>query len=557
MDSATATPAGLDFDLAFSVSTEARLLVVANANAQRVFRTTRVPAALDAVIDAADISMLEELTPTLVDGSPWSGTIRLRATALGQRKLQAIVTAQTATDGPDRILNVVAAELTRPDQVLAELAHRATHDYLTGLPNRALLLDRLTLALARARRHQRPIALMFIDLDNFKLINDRKGHTVGDAVLVEAAQNMSRALRPSDTIARMGGDEFVVLCSEVNQPEDAEVIATRIRAELEMIPHPTTGQSLTASFGVIVSMTGDIDTEELLVAADRAMYQAKAAGTGHITGQLVSGSALEITPPAGPAAVEQALTDGSLLIGATPVIDVRTGFVAQVEVLPLWQGYTGNRYDARELISASVDSDLCALLDTWSIQAAMNTHTMFTQQCGARAPRVTTRISAATPLDERFRHQVRAVRQSSSWNALGIELDPAALSQASTQPAGALGWLDDAGVALTAATFGSGATPLAWLANSVARAAKVSFDPAQSAAAGPPLVDPALAITALVNTARSMNLSVIATEVATQAQLDKAMALGCDAAQGALFGQFVEPALLVPLIDGRHPIDFW
>jgi diguanylate cyclase (GGDEF)-like protein/PAS domain S-box-containing protein len=177
---------------------------------------------------------------------------------------------------PVRGLVLNAADVTREQKRESELLHLALHDPLTGLANRVLFLDRVSHAVARLRRGQSSVAVLFLDVDGFKAVNDRYGHRAGDHVLTVAARRLAHAVRPGDTVARFGGDEFVVLCEDSGQSE-ASVVARRI-AELwqEPIPVPDGGQVvLSCSVGVAVTRTPDVTAEQLLREADEAMYRSK------------------------------------------------------------------------------------------------------------------------------------------------------------------------------------------------------------------------------------------------------------------------------------------
>lgn len=159
---------------------------------------------------------------------------------------------------------------------LERLAH---YDPLTGLPNRLLLADRLRHALAYARRHDRPLAVVYLDLDGFKAINDRHGHQVGDDLLVVVSQRLQSSLREEDTLARLGGDEFMAVLVGLEQPQDYQPIATRLlqlaAAPVELGAHTL---SVSASVGVTLYPEDNVDADELICHADQAMYQAKMAG---------------------------------------------------------------------------------------------------------------------------------------------------------------------------------------------------------------------------------------------------------------------------------------
>jgi diguanylate cyclase (GGDEF)-like protein/PAS domain S-box-containing protein len=179
----------------------------------------------------------------------------------------------------DRYVTLLAFDdVTAERAAMERLEHAALHDSLTGLPNRRLLSDRLDQALHRARRHGCMAAVLFLDLDRVKLINDSSGHAVGDAVLAMVGQRLAYAVRDADTVARVGGDEFVVVCEGVEDPNQVTELADRVLAIIAE-PVRVDGQeiSLTASIGIATSR-GDATADELLGAADMAMYEAKAAG---------------------------------------------------------------------------------------------------------------------------------------------------------------------------------------------------------------------------------------------------------------------------------------
>jgi diguanylate cyclase (GGDEF)-like protein/PAS domain S-box-containing protein len=173
-------------------------------------------------------------------------------------------------------------DITEQRQLEETLGHQALHDHLTGVSNRALLADRLGLALSRASRHQSEVAVLFIDLDDFKGVNDRWGHEGGDEVLVAVARRLEAAVRPSDTVARYGGDEFVAVCEEISA-DDALEFARRISAAVRTPIALERGAQVTISASVGVALGGGADRAELLIRnADGAMYRAKSAGRGHV-----------------------------------------------------------------------------------------------------------------------------------------------------------------------------------------------------------------------------------------------------------------------------------
>ncbi len=174
-----------------------------------------------------------------------------------------------------------AQDVTERRRFERELAHQAVYDSLTGLPNRTLLLDRLTQALARVGRHERGLALLFIDVDNFKAVNDSFGHSVGDRLLIDVGDRLRGTLRSSDTVARFGGDEYVMLCEEVHGEHDGVGAAARVEAAFNE-PLMLEGEShrISVSIGVAVASSAAATPDDLLRDADTAMYNAKELGRG-------------------------------------------------------------------------------------------------------------------------------------------------------------------------------------------------------------------------------------------------------------------------------------
>jgi diguanylate cyclase (GGDEF)-like protein len=183
------------------------------------------------------------------------------------------------TDQDRELLQFVATQVAAAverKKMHARLEHMAQHDQLTGLPNRTLFLDHLHSALARAHREKTSLAVLYLDLDDFKQVNDIHGHTVGDQLLQEMARRMTRCVRESDTVGRIGGDEFIVLLDGIRQPGDADMVTGKILAALSApYEHPRATLRVTASIGVALYPEHGRDGDELIQHADNAMYQAK------------------------------------------------------------------------------------------------------------------------------------------------------------------------------------------------------------------------------------------------------------------------------------------
>jgi diguanylate cyclase (GGDEF)-like protein len=279
---------------------EARRLLGDDVVGRTLWRVVRIVGAPGAdapnqVLGPVDQSVLHA---ALKSGTPWRRDDALFIRREGRAfPGHCTLTPAPATDGSWVVVLAFHDDSGRRDFV-EELEHLAAHDTLTGLPNRLLLVDRLHQAVARAARNLSALAVLFCDLDGFKAVNDDHGHEAGDHVLVEVAQRLRRSVRPADTVARFGGDEFVVLCEELADADAARSLADRMLAALEG-PFALDGSevSLSSSIGIAFAPAPGPAPEDLLRAADRAMYQAKQAGPGRVA---LSTPGVDSLPPRAP-----------------------------------------------------------------------------------------------------------------------------------------------------------------------------------------------------------------------------------------------------------------
>ncbi len=264
----------------------------------------------------------------------------------------------------DSVQSLVAVALERAADE-AQLAHQATHDPLTGVGNRAALLDRLSLVLARAQRSGRAVAVLFCDLDGFKAVNDRHGHDRGDRLLVEVADRIRRAVRPSDTVCRTGGDEFVVVCEDLSGPEQAELIAGRVRTAIESRPVDVIDARLpvTASVGVAVADPSVHDPDQLLRMADLAMYEVKDRSRGAAAARSATTATVAVTSPLA-ADLAGGLARDELVLYQQPLVR-RDGAIAGVEVLVRWPHPEHGLLGASRVVAAAGDAGLLPELGRW------------------------------------------------------------------------------------------------------------------------------------------------------------------------------------------------
>ena len=421
-------------------------------------------------------------------------------------------------------------EITSRKQAEIQLAHQALHDPLTGLPNRNLFLDRLSVALARMERSPAAVAVLFIDLDGFKIVNDNLGHDVGDQVLVAVAGRLRAAIRPGDTAARFGGDEFTVLCEGITSEADAVTIAERIGAA---VGRPFTLEdaetSLTASIGVAVD-TGHLDRPETLIRhADKAMYRAKQRGEAGY--ELFSDALREraVERLEMQQALRRALEREEFRLYFQPEMDLRTGAITTVEALLRWEHPERGLLLPSEWLPLAEEMGLIVPIGAWVLRCACQQAARWQQGPGQHV-RVSVNLSRrelANPALVETALEAAAEASLDPAN-LGLEISEASLAPDSDGAASTLRRLRSAGVKITVDDFGSGSASLAVFELPVDA---VKVDPSY-------ILVPAgedrtkKVVSALVELGHALAVRVVAKGVETQEQLEQLRAKDCDAAQG-------------------------
>ncbi len=261
-------------------------------------------------------------------------------------------------------------DITAMHGLVETLSHQALHDSLTGLPNRSLLIDRLTQALVDAGRRRREVGVAFLDLDHFKRINDSMGHSAGDSILIQVTDRLSSVLRATDTLSRISGDEFVLVWRDLVGTEDVALLSQRLM-EVFSEPFDVAGQSVEISASVGVAIGGCANTcEELLQAADTAMYAAKSQGRNRVR---VFNDELRVSlqqRTATEAGLSVALSEGQLVLHYQPVIDLTTGGPVAVEALVRWQHPQEGLLGPNDFIPIAESSGLVVPLGAWALKQA-------------------------------------------------------------------------------------------------------------------------------------------------------------------------------------------
>jgi diguanylate cyclase (GGDEF)-like protein/PAS domain S-box-containing protein len=431
----------------------------------------------------------------------------------------------------------LGAEIGDRRQAEERAQHLADHDALTGLPNRRLLEDRLTQALALSQRNRKQTAVMFVDLDRFKAINDSLGHTVGDLVLKEVALRLVRQLRIGDTVCRIGGDEFVVVLPEAKRSTDAANVAGKIIETLSLPVRAADRElTVTPSIGISVFPEDGRDAETLIRNADAAMYHAKESGRANyqfFTEQMNQATSRRLSLEND---LRRAVQKGELVVHYQPVAEVKTGRVVAHEALVRWQHPQKGLVPPAEFIQLAEDTGVILGIGEWVLREACRWGTFIGAERGVQ---VTVNLSARQFNDPRLIELLRRVLAESGLppGLLVLEITESTAMHQSDVAASTLKKLKELGVALAIDDFGTGYSSLATLRRfpvdrlHIDRGflADVPGDHnAESLVAG------------IVGLAHALGLKVIAKGVETPAQRDFLARIACDLAQGYLIGRPVD-----------------
>ena len=432
----------------------------------------------------------------------------------------------------------VLRDITERKQFEAQLAHHALHDSLTGLANRALLMEQLEHALARLERHRGLVALLFLDLDRFKLVNDTLGHEAGDELLLRTAERLRSAVRPADLVARLGGDEFVILCEELDDRTDADIVARRIM-EVLSVPIPLRGREVFVSASVgVVTAAGERSASELLGDADTAMYQAKERGRGRYAVYDAtigrSGDRLQLISD-----LHRALERDELRACYQPLVDLRTGQIMAAEALLRWAHPSRGVLGPGDFLSVVDDLGLVVQFDAWMLHAACRDAALW----GRRLQRpldVWVNLSGRSRADTMLVDTVASALERSGLHPrlLTLEITEGVLMENAEATARTLTALHDVGVQMAVDDFGTGYSSLAYLQRFPVHTLKVdrSFVDRLDEITGEGDADAAI-VRAMVSLARALGLRVVAEGIETPTQLAAVTALGCEFGQGFFLGR--------------------
>ncbi|MEO8717607.1 MAG: EAL domain-containing protein [Burkholderiales bacterium] len=441
---------------------------------------------------------------------------------------------RAAREGLERVVTERTAEL-RDAQERAQ--HLADHDALTGLPNRRLLEDRLTQALALSQRNRKQTAVMFVDLDRFKAINDSLGHTVGDLVLKEVAARLVKQLRVGDTVCRIGGDEFVVVLPEAMRSTDAANVAGKIIETLSQPVHAADRElTVTPSIGIAVFPEDGRDAGMLIRNADAAMYHAKESGRANyqfFTEQMNQTASRRLALEAD---LRRAVQMGELQLHYQPIAAAKGGAVAAHEVLVRWQHARSGLVPPADFAALAEETGLIQGIGAWALREACRWCTFIGVEHGVQ---VAVNLSPRQFNDPGLIELVRRTLAESGLTPqlLSLEIGEAALVAQPGVAASTLRKLKELGVALTIDEFGAGSTSLAALRGFAVDRLKIDRTLVAEAAGDKRA---AALVRGIVELAHALGLAVVAEGVETAAQRAFLAKLGCDYLQGPLVGPPVD-----------------
>jgi diguanylate cyclase (GGDEF)-like protein/PAS domain S-box-containing protein len=447
---------------------------------------------------------------------------------------------------------LLQGEIVERRQAEARVHHMAYHDSLTGLPNRALLSDRLDRAMLAAQRSQRQLAVMFIDLDRFKTINDSLGHMTGDQLLKEVASRLCRAVRASDTVARLGGDEFVVLVPGIASVEEASHVAEKIiQALSEGFPLEGRNLHITPSIGICVYPDDGADVATLMRHADAAMYHAKASGRNNYQyfKEAMNQSAarhFELE-----SSLRSALALDEFTLHFQPIMDIGTRRLHAMEVLLRWRRDTGELVMPDSFIPLIEENGLIVPIGEWVIrQACMQSMTW--QREGLVPVPLAVNLSPRQFMHRGLVESIRRILDETGIDPslLEFEITETALMQHGEHTLEVLGQINAMGIRLSIDDFGTGYSSLAYLKRFPVK--KIKIDRAFIKDLEDSAEDRAI-VAAIIALSDSLQLSVVAEGVETEGQYALLQRNGCQFAQGYLFSPPV-PHVTAQLLLPRPPI---
>ena len=435
---------------------------------------------------------------------------------------------------------IVFRDVSTARAATSKMSYLAQHDFLTGLPNRMLLADRIKQAIASAKRNGEQLAVLFLDVDRFKTINDSVGHFIGDQLLQSVAQRLVACGRQSDTVSRQGGDEFAILLPRIAHAEDAAISAQKIIHALSL-PHHVAGDELyiQASIGISTYPSDGQDAESLLKRADHAMYSAKDSGRNNfefcgadLNSRAAERQSLEIP-------LRRALERREFVLHYQPKIDLQTGQISGVEALVRWLCLNRGLVPPAEFLPLAEECGLIVPIGQWVLREACTQLRAWFDE-GLPPMSVAVNLSAAEFCARDFPASVRTILQETGLEPRFLEFDltEKTLMHRVESASATLRALSELGVQMALDDFGTGYSSVSYLNQAPIHALKIdrSFIREIGASTQSGTQDAAIAA-ALIHMAKSLKHRVIAKGVETREQRNSLQILGCGEGQGYYFSR--------------------
>ncbi len=492
----------------------------------------------------------EQLWSSVLQNGYWSGEIWNRRKDGSVFPEWLSIAAIKNDDGMVKEYVAVFSDITKHKQDEEKIRYQANFDALTGLPNRSLLTDRLSQAILSANREKWNLGLLFVDLDQFKVVNDTFGHVVGDELLQQVAVRIRECVREADTVSRFGGDEFVILLQDIEDPDVAVSIASKvIQAVTESFKLYGREIFIGASIGITIYPEDAATADALLRNADMAMYQAKAHGrntyqffTASMQRQTIERQQLEQD-------LRLSIERGELEVYYQPVVFSDTGKVSSLEALLRWNHPKKGLIGPDVFIPIAEDSGLIGSIGRWVMREACNQLSEW-RQYGYDELKIAVNLSSRQRklgFDAVF---MQEILQESGLpaEAVTLEITESLLMQDTEETVGWLGEIKKLGISLSVDDFGTGYSSLSYLKRFPVDVLKIDRSFVSDLPGDPESVS---LVNTIIAMAKSLNLGLVAEGVEKQEQVDFLLTAGCDLLQGFHFGRPMPAKALTHWLDGE------
>ena len=443
---------------------------------------------------------------------------------------------------------IVFHDVTATRAMSLQMAYSAQHDFVTGLPNRVLLDDRISQSITLARRQDRAIAVLFLDLDHFKYINDSLGHAIGDQLLQCVSERLQASVRCSDTVSRQGGDEFVILLSEIAYPKDAATSARKILRSLSA-PCSIAGHDLhiDGSIGISIYPADGGDAETLIKNADTAMYHAKEQGRNNFQFFAAEMNLKSVQRQSLESGLRRALERDEFLLHYQPKVDLVTGEITGVEALIRWQHPDLGLVPPSQFVPIAEDCGLILPIGRWVLrEACQQAHKW--EAAGLPFKRISVNVSASEFRGKRFFEGVATILTETGFDPrrLDLELTEGVLMSNAKSTGAILQALKSMGVHLAVDDFGTGYSSLSYLRQFPIDVLKIDQSFVRQITADP---DDSTIVSAIIDMGKNLKQRVIAEGIETQEQLSFLQAHQCAEGQGYFFSEPLAAAELAQLLE--------